>query len=200
MKFPRRLLAAGLVLVVAVAAPALEYRIAQNHSTVGFAVPILGGLSKVRGKFTDFAITLKFDEADLAGSSIGATIKTASIDTGIADRDKHLRSADFFDAEKIPALVFQSTRIEGKNGHYVMHGTFTMHGVSKEVALPFAVTGRKFSEGKKGKLVNAGFSLRATLNRRDYGMVWEHNAVADFVGDEIEVEIDVITKATPVAP
>ena len=200
MKFFRCLLAAAFALSVAVAVPALDYKIDQNHSTVGFAVPILGGLSKVRGKFTDFAITLKFDEADLAGSAIGATIQTASVATGIAERDKHLRSADFFAAEKIPAITFQSSRIEGKDGHYVMHGAFTMHGVGKEVALPFAVTGRKFFDGPKSRMVNAGFSLRCTLNRRDYGMLWKHSAAADFVGDEIEIEVDVITKATLLTP
>lgn len=200
MKFSRHLLAVVLALSVAVAMPALEYKIDQNHSTVGFAVPILGGLSKVRGKLTDFAITLKFDETELAGSAIGATIKTASVDTGIAARNEHLRSADFFDVEKIPALTFQSSRIEGKDGHFVMHGTFTMHGVGKEVALPFTVTGRKFFDGPKGRMVNAGFSLRCTLNRRDYGMLWEHSVAADFVGDEIEIEVDVITKATLLTP
>ncbi len=200
MKYLRPTLAAALALTFLAAAPALEYKIDQNHSTIGFAVPILGGLSKVRGKFTDFAITLKFDEADLAGSTIGATIKTASVDTGIAARNEHLRSADFFDVEKIPTLTFQSSRLDGKDGHYVMHGTLAMHGVSQEVALPFTTTGRKFGEGKKGKTVTAGFSLRCTLNRRDYGMTWEHSVDETFIADEIEIEIDVITKATLLAP
>ncbi|MBI3886938.1 MAG: YceI family protein [Opitutae bacterium] len=129
-----------------------------------------------------------------------ATIKGASIGPGIADRGEHLRTADFFDAKKIPTPTFQSTRIEGKDGLYVMHGTLTLPGVSKGVARPFAVTLRKLGEGKKGTTVNGGFILRTTLNRRDYGMVWERRAVADFVGDETEVEIDATPMPTLLTP
>ena len=186
-------------LVCASSAGAHEYKIDPNHSTLGFAVPILGGLSKVHGKFTEFIITLKFDENDLPGSSVTATIKAASIDTGIGDRDKHLRSGDFFDIAKTPEITFESSRIERNGNHYVAHGTFTMHGVAKEIDLPFAATGKNFSEGKKGRMVTAGFNIRWSLNRRDYGLLWEHPA-EKFVGDVIEVEIDLITKATPLAP
>src|SRR5262245_57214934 len=78
------------------------YPIDMNHSTVGFSVPIMGGLSKVRGKFTDFNIALTNDEKDITKSSVNVVIKAASVDTGIEGRDKHLRTADFFDVEKFP--------------------------------------------------------------------------------------------------
>ena len=77
-------------------------KVDHNHSTIGFAVPILGGLSKVTGKFTDYDLTILYDEADIAKSSINATIRIVSIDTGIAERDKDLRSAAFFDMENSP--------------------------------------------------------------------------------------------------
>src|SRR5712692_9203225 len=77
-----------------------QYPIDTNHSTVGFSVSIMDGLSKVNGKFTDFAVTLTNDEKDITKSSVSVVIKTASINTGITARDNHLRSVDFFDVEK----------------------------------------------------------------------------------------------------
>src|SRR5262245_19313822 len=117
------------------------YPIDTNHSTVGFSVSIMNGLSKVTGKFTDFAVTLTTDEKDITKSSISVVIKAASITTGIAARDNNLRTADFFDAEKYPEITFQSSRIEKKGKQLIAVGTFTMHGVSKELALPFSVIG-----------------------------------------------------------
>src|SRR6476620_7656634 len=106
---------ATLLFVVANAGTTREYKIDNNHSTVGFSVPILGGLSKVTGKFSDFDIDLKVDEKDITRSSVRAVLKTASISTGITARDEHLRTADFFDAAKFPEITFESTKIR-KNG------------------------------------------------------------------------------------
>ncbi len=93
-----------LLLITSLAAhnsrAATTYEIDTAHSTVGFSVPILGGLSQVKGKFSEFTATINYDEADVTKSSVTATIKTASIDTGIERRDAHLRNADFFDVEK----------------------------------------------------------------------------------------------------
>ena len=114
-KFLRVVLSLALALVPI--ARALEYKIDPNHSTIGFATPILGNLSKVHGKFTEFTVTLKFDENDLPNSSVSAIIKAASIDTGVADRDKHLRSADFFDVAKFADITFASSRIERSGDH-----------------------------------------------------------------------------------
>ncbi len=120
---------------------ARQYPIDTNHSTVGFSVSIMDGLSRVNGKFTDFTVTLTNDEKDITKSSVNVVIKAASINTGIPARDTHLRSADFFDAEKYPEITFQSKRIEKKGKQLFALGTFTMHGVSKEIALPFQITG-----------------------------------------------------------
>src|SRR5437016_13191075 len=79
-----------------------QYPIDTNHSTIGFSVSIMNGLSKVNGKFTDFTVTLSNDEKDITKSSVSVVIKAASINTGIAARDNHLRSADFFDVGKYP--------------------------------------------------------------------------------------------------
>jgi polyisoprenoid-binding protein YceI len=173
-----------------------QYAIDNNHSTIGFSISIMSGMSKVTGKFTDFAITLTNDEQDITRSSVNAVIKTASINTGIEARDKDLRSPAFFDAEKYPEITFQSSRIEKKGNQLVAFGTFTMHGVSKELALPFAVTGpHKNAAGDK---MNFGYATRVTLNRRDFGINWRHKTVPDFVGDNVEVEIELITRAIDV--
>jgi polyisoprenoid-binding protein YceI len=173
---------------------AIPYAIDKNHSTVGFSVPILGGLSKVRGKFMDFDVQLTYDDADITKSSVNATIKAASIDTGIENRDKHLRTADFFDVEKYPEITFQSKRVEKKGNQLTAYGTFTMHGVSKEVALPFTITG-KYKDPKDGD-VSIGFSSKLTVNRQDYGINWRHKDTPTFVGDEVEIELNLITRAT----
>jgi len=179
--------------VVAQVSTAKQYPIDNNHSTVGFSVPILGGLSKVRGKFTDFAITLTNDEKDVTKSSVNVVIKATSINTGIEGRDKHLRTADFFDVEKFPEITFQSSRIEKKGKQLIAHGTLTMHGVAKEIALPFTVTGVDENAEKTKK--NTGYSASLVLNRRDYGINYTHKTVPNFVGDNITVEIDLITRA-----
>lgn len=178
------------------AGTARQYRIDTNHSTVGFSVSIMGGLSKVNGKFTDFAVTLKNDEKDITKSSVSVTIKATSINTGITARDNHLRRADFFDVEKYPEITFRSKRIEKKGKQLIASGTFTMHGVSKEIALPFTITGT--DKDPVAKKMNIGYSVRMTLNRRDFGINWQHQSVPNFVGDNVEIEINLITLAIDV--
>jgi len=173
------------------AAPPLM-KVDHNHSTVGFEVPIMGGLSKVPGKFTDFDLAVVYDEADVTKSSVNATIRVASIDTGIADRDKDLRSAGFFDADKYPTITFVSHSIEKKDGtHFIAHGTLTMKSVAKEIDLPISFSGQFEIPETKKKIF--GFHASTKLNRRDYGITWEHQALATFVGDEVEVIIDIIS-------
>lgn len=169
------------------------YAIDNNHSTVGFSVSIMNGLSKVTGKFTDFAITLTNDEQDITKSSVNVVIKTASINTGIAARDNHLRTPDFFDAEKYPEITFQSSHIEKKGKQLIVFGTFTMHGVSKELALPFTVIGP--NKNAAGDKLNFGYAAHVTLNRRDFAINWQHKTVPNFVGDNVDVDIELITKA-----
>jgi len=172
---------------------ARQYPIDTNHSTVGFSVSIMDGLSRVNGKFTDFTVTLTNDEKDITKSSVNVVIKAASINTGIPARDTHLRSADFFDAEKYPEITFQSKRIEKKGKQLFALGAFTMHGVSKEITLPFQITG--VNKDPASKKMNLGYSARIVLNRRDFGINWTHPKVPNFVGDNVEIEINLITRA-----
>jgi polyisoprenoid-binding protein YceI len=189
------LLAAALAVVLAAlpAYPAVtKYDADVAHSNVGFSVPILGGLSHVRGKFNDFTVEIVYDDKDMTKSTVRAVIKAGSIDTGIERRDAHLRTADFFDAEKFPEITFQSTRVEKKGQDFIAHGTFTMHGISKEIALPFTINGvSKATDGK----TTLGATARLTVNRRDYGINFSRPDNPTFLGDMVEIELNVITRA-----
>jgi polyisoprenoid-binding protein YceI len=182
-----------LLLALAPATSATTYEADTAHSTVGFSVPIAGGLSKVSGKFADFTATIVYDEADVTKSSVVAKIKTASIDTGIERRDNHLRTADFFDAEKYPEITFQSTRVEKKGKQLVVYGNLTMRGITKEVAIPFTVTGKESTPDKKTVV---GFAGHLKLNRQDYGIAFTRKDNPKFIGDEIEIELNLITRAS----
>jgi polyisoprenoid-binding protein YceI len=169
-----------------------QYPIDTNHSTIGFSVSILNGLSKVTGKFTDFTVTLKKDEHDISKSSVSVVIQAKSINTGIAERDNHLRTADFFDVEKYPEITFRSTRIEKTGNQLIAIGTLTMHGVSKEIALPFTVS--SIEKDPVTKKITTGYATRLTLNRRDFGVHWQ-KSVPNFVSDNVEIEINLIARA-----
>src|SRR6185503_11344429 len=157
------------ICAVAVGAPVpTKYSADANHSNVGFSVPILDGVSHVKGKFTGFTIDLDYDADNISKSTVNAVIKTASIDTGIDARDKHLRSPDFFDAEKFPEITFQSKRVEKKGKNFLAIGDFSMHGVTKEIAIPFTVTGKFVNPDNQQ--MSTGFSANLTINRRDYGI------------------------------
>ena len=181
------------ITVVGQVSTSRPYPIDNNHSTVGFSVPILGGLSQVKGKFTDFAITLNNDDKDITKSSVSVVIKATSVDTGIEGRDRHLRNADFFDVEKYPEITFKSERIEKKGKQFIAHGPLTMHGVTKEIALPFTVTGT-FKNPSTNKM-SVGYSARTVLNRRDFGINYSRQDIPTFVGDNITIEIELVTRA-----
>ena len=186
----------GLLFTIAVVAQvstSRPYAIDNSHSTVGFSVPILGGLSQVKGKFTDFAITLNNDEKDITKSSVSVVIKATSVDTGIEGRDRHLRTADFFDVEKFPEITFKSEQIEKKGKQFIAHGPLTMHGVTKEIELPFTVNGT-FKNPTTNKIA-VGYSAKMVLNRRDFGINYSRQDSPTFVGDNITVEIELITRA-----
>ncbi len=184
-----------LVLLITAApffAATTTYKIDAAHSNIGFSVPIMGGLSQVRGKFTDFTVTIVYDDKDVTKSSVEAVIKATSIDTGIEARDKHLRTPDFFDAEKFPEITFKSSHIMKKGKGFIAHGTFTMHGVAKEIALPFTVNGIS-TDPKTGK-TSLGATARIVVNRRDYGINYARADNPNFVGNVIDIELNVITR------
>ena len=116
----------------------------SNHSTVQFIVPISNGITRVTGKFNDYTIDIDYNDDDFIQSTISATIKVESIDTGIDARDDHLRTADFFDVEQFPEITFISEDIIQKEDFYMVKGQFTMHGVKKTIEFPLKITGNLF--------------------------------------------------------
>lgn len=140
------------------------------------------------------------DEHDLTGAEVDIVIEPASVDTGVEQRDNHLRSADFFDAEKYPTMTFKGSRVEkAKDGSLRLHGNLTLHGVTQPVALEVEYAGTQ--KDPWGGL-RAGFSARGSLNRKDFGLTWnqllEAGGVA--VGEKVEVEIEVeAVKQVPAA-
>lgn len=192
------LLLTSLIIATYAFGASTKFDIDVAHSNVGFSIPIMGGLSQVRGKFNDFTVAIVYDDADVTRSSVNATIKTASIDTGIERRDAHLRTADFFDVEKFPEITFQSRRIETKGKQLIAHGTFTMHGVAKEMALPFTINGVS-KDPKTGK-VTLGVTARTTINRRDFGINFSRPDNPNFLGDQVELELNLITRAASPQP
>jgi polyisoprenoid-binding protein YceI len=166
------------------------YAIDPVHSNVAFTIRHL--VSKVTGKFNDFSGTVNVDPKKLATSSVDFAIKVGSIDTGNGDRDKHLKSGDFFDAEKYPEITFKSSSVKstGKD-KYAVTGTLTMHGVSKQVTLPVEFNG--FGKDMQGN-EKAGFELSTKLDRKAYGINW--NKAVDngtLLGDEVAVIINLET-------
>jgi polyisoprenoid-binding protein YceI len=182
----RRLTIASLFLAAA-ALPLLAadtYTVDKNHSDVSFQVR--HWTSKVRGRFTDFSGTIEADTAKPEASSVVFTIKSSSIDTNNADRDNHLRSADFFDAAKNPEITFKSSKIvpAGKD-KFDVTGTLTLRGVSKEVTIPVTYLGSM----KTGNSEVAGFELSTRVNRKDYGINW--NKTLDAGGIMLSDEVDI---------
>jgi len=166
-----------------------SYVFDKNHSEAGFQVRHI--VTRVRGKFGDISGTIQLDKDRPEASSVEFAAKTASVDTGVADRDKHLRSPDFFDVEKFPEMTFKSTKIKAVGqDRYEVTGTFTLRGVQKELTLPVTFLG--FAKDPWGH-ETAGFETSVTLNRKDFGMVW--NKTLDnggvFLGDEVYVTVNV---------
>ncbi|MGB7219583.1 MAG: YceI family protein [Vicinamibacterales bacterium] len=160
----------------------------KAHSEASFVVRHL--ITRVRGKFTDFEGTVELDEANPAQSSATFSIKSASVDTSEPKRDTHLRSDDFFAAEKNPAITFKSARIKGSGKQFEVSGPLTIRGVSKEITLPVTFLGlAKDAYGKQ----RAGFEAEITLNRKDFGLNW--NAPLEMggflVGDEVKVSLSI---------
>lgn len=190
MKLVRHLLL-SLVLVVPLvgqdAAPEL-WTVDKTHSSATFKVRHL--MANVTGNFRDFDAQINVDRAKPANSSVEFTIQAASIDTANASRDKHLRSADFFDVEKHPTITFKSTAVKPRSANdFDVTGDLTMHGVTKRITLPVTFLG--FGKDARGN-EKGGFEIEAVVNRKDYGIVW--NRALDeggvLLGDDVKVAIN----------
>jgi polyisoprenoid-binding protein YceI len=179
------------------AIPAGDYKIDPGHSVIGFSIRHFE-ISFVRGRFKEFFGMIRYDAADVTKSTVEFTAKIESIDTGVAGRDTHLRSADFFDAAKYPEMTFKSTRVERKtNNAYVLHGDFTLKGVTKPISLPFTISGAvKDNRGN----TRFGVAAETKLNRRDFGITWGNTMANGGLNVGNEVMIDLQLEAVKAAP
>lgn len=165
-----------------------NWNIDNSHSHINFSVRHMV-FAKTRGTFRQWSAQLALAD-DLVSSSVKVEVDVASIDTGEEKRDAHLRSADFFDAEKHPKMTFASKRIDKTAGKLLLVGDLTIRGTTKEVALEVEETGRgKDPWGNE----RVGFSATTSINRADYGLTW--NAALEtggvLVGDKVEISIDI---------
>ncbi|HET8772604.1 MAG TPA: YceI family protein [Thermoanaerobaculia bacterium] len=185
MKLIRNILLASLVALPVLAQE--TWTVDKGHSTANFKIRHF--TANVIGAFNDFDGTVTMDRENPAKSSVEFTIQAASIDTNSENRDKHLRSADFFETDKFPTIAFKSTSVAPKGKEaFDVTGDLTMHGVTKRVTLPVTFGG--FAKTQRGE--KAGFEVETTLNRKDYGIVW--NRALDeggfMLSDDVKVTIN----------
>lgn len=158
-----------------------------SHSEVGFSVRH-AGISKVRGSFTEFEATLTIGE-NLADSAVEATVQIASIATKDANRDAHLKSAEFFDAEQFPTMTFKSTGAKGDADEFILVGDLTIHGVTKQVEFETELGGQAVDAFGATRV---GFFASTTISRKEFGITWNAALEAGgvLVSDKVKIEID----------
>ena len=161
------------------------------HTSINFSVQHMV-ISRVHGHFNDFAGTI-VAARDITKSSVEFTIQVASIDTGVAARDNHLRSAAFFDAATYPQITFKSMSIKRKGGNnYSAHGMFTMHGVSKVIELPFQLNGPINVKGYR-----IGVTSKLTINRQEWGLTYNQALETGGLAVGNDIDIDISLEAVP---
>ncbi|AKU95700.1 hypothetical protein AKJ09_02364 [Labilithrix luteola] len=167
-----------------------DWNIDTAHTGIHFSVRHMV-VSKVRGRFEKYSGTFRLDDGDITRSFVDVTIDASSIDTGVADRDTHLRSPDFFDVEKFPELRFRSKRIERVDDtrHRVI-GDLTIRDVTREVSLDVEYGGHgKDPWGNE----RVGFVAKTSIDRKDFGLTWNQMLETGgiLVGDRVDIDLDV---------
>lgn len=187
--------------VFAVSSFAAQWNIDPAHSSASFAVKHMM-VSTVHGSFSSLKGTVDYDPGDLAGAKVNLTIDATTVDTRNDNRDKDLKSPNFFDVEKYPTITFVSKRVvPGAAGKFQLIGDMTLHGVTKEIT--FNVEGPASPiKDPRGNL-HSGATATATVNRKDFGLIW--NKTLDgggaMVGDDVAltVEVELVQMKPPAA-
>jgi polyisoprenoid-binding protein YceI len=189
------LLAASTVLLTAsTPMDAERYVIDRAHTYVGFTVRHMM-VTNVRGKFNEFDGEILLDQSDITKSSVNFTIETASVDTDHERRDNHLRSDDFFNAAQYPTITFKSKRVIRKGADLSLVGDLTIRDVTREVVIPFELTGPVAAGNRK----RIGVEARLTIDRFDYGLKYNRMTEATaVVAPQVKIELNV--EANTVAP
>lgn len=167
-----------------------KWEIDSSHSGIHFSVRHMV-IAKVRGHFARWSGSLLAEGGDLSRAKVDVVIDASSIDTGVADRDTHLKSPDFLDVATFPEITFKSTRVETQSDKALrVTGDLTIRGVSREVVLDVESAGQ--AKDPWGNL-RAGFTAKTAIDRKDFGLTW--NTVLEaggvMVGDRVTIEIDV---------
>jgi polyisoprenoid-binding protein YceI len=168
------------------------WKIDPDHSTAEFSIRHMM-ITNVKGHFRGINGELVGDPTDLTTADVNLTIDINTVDTRQPDRDKHLRSADFFDVEKYPLMTFRSTRITRiDDNRYRVVGDLSIHGVTKETEAEVVYEGQGADPWGN---VRAGFSATATINRKDFGLTW--NVALEtggiMVGDQVKISVELET-------
>ncbi|WP_338763282.1 YceI family protein [Bernardetia sp. ABR2-2B] len=191
--FTRSLFFGLLILMVGVfvafspLADATKWKVDDSHSSISFAID--HGFVPTTGRFDKFKGNLNFSPENLADSKADFTIDINSVNTQEPKRDKHLKSKDFFNADKYPSMTFVSskfTKVDDKN--YIAHGKLTIREVTKNIELPFKVLGIGQHPAFKNKTV-MGIKAKTTIDRTDYEVGTGSWAATAIVGDEVEITI-----------
>jgi len=167
----------------------MAWNIDLAHSLVHFTVRHMM-ISNARGRFEEFGGTVDFDGQDLGTLTVDIQIKADSINTREAQRDAHLKSGDFLDAENFPYLTFKSTSVEKLGGNDLkIHGDLTIRGVTRPVTLDAEYAGTMVSPWGN---TSAGFSAHTKINRKEFGLVWNQTLEAGglLVGEDIKIDIE----------
>ena len=167
----------------------MHWTIDPTHSQAEFSIRHM--FTTVHGHMVVAEGTVRTDEEDLAKSAIWARLDPSSINTGVGVRDDHLRSADFFDVERHPEIRFRSSEVRRKaDNEFLVSGLLAVHGVTRPITLDTRVLGNAIDHRGSRR---AGFSARATLNRKDFGLRWNQALEAGglLVGDEVEISLEI---------
>ncbi len=180
--------AAGLLLL-ATALRAADYTLDVDHSNVQFSVPVLG-VSKITAKFMRYDVKMSAGKArDLSQAKVVAVIETSSIATGSDSWDARLRAPAFLDVQKYPEIRFESRRIHRMKGRWEALGPLSIHGVTKEITLPFEIRGRFDGPHPDERL---GIHATISVDRREFGMAWTANPEAKVAGNTVTVDISLV--------
>lgn len=166
------------------------YNFDKAHSAIGFRVKHMG-LVEVPGYFRDFTGTINYDAQNMTKSSVTFTAKATSVDTGVAPRDKHLRTKDFFEVDTYPDITFQSTKVEKKGKNLMITGNLTMKGVTKQISFPFQIAG--FLPGDERSGGKMGATAETVINRRDFNVNYGSNMPngVPVLSDEIKINLQI---------
>ena len=175
---------------IAASAQISKWQIDPAHSEADFTVKHMG-ISNVHGRFGNLNGALDLDEKDITKSSVDATVDITTVDTGVAQRDQHLKSPDFFDATKFPQMTFVGKGLSSSNGQLQLVGALPMHGVTKPVTL--ALDGPSKEQADPYGKIRRAFSATTVIHRQDYGLVWNGNLKSGdaVLGDDVKVELDI---------